>query len=818
MQLAAAMDDPTIGPYAPERWRVERLPMLAPLAPLLPGGPDKRPMVGNAWQQHPGLTVTELQQEAPSCVCWHIGADPGHIAVDIDGPAASALCIAHGCDPATVDTWRIVRTSNKDRLKLVFKVTPDQKATLSAAAKTVKVDGQELAVFASPGTQIVVLGDHYTKESHYTEHDDQYAWAGRLPAEAKPIPPEWMALLVGIFAGERPLKPPTARQTTYPAFKPPSRNGAGGGRWVNSSQRQPCPICGRDHSGACSIAGDGNSAWCCHGETRSAPDCSTAGQTIKGTDGRMWGYVRTEEHDSFGERSLFVLDQPREAASRPPGTKPPRTAAQPAEAPAEASQEEPDDDASDAAAALALAGRVDLALADVLPDSIAEPLTRLAAAYPADPLALLLPLLTLTASIVGNRCRVKVKETWDEPFLLWGMNLAGASSGKSPMAEYLIRPATRWAISLKDQHKQETVAWLRDKQLAMEEAVDKKAAAVEWPIENPPPPPGRELFVMDATLEKIGSILNGERTVGLVSFHDELSTWFAQHQRSGKGGPDHRSNWNSLWNGRTLKVDRQNGESFLVANTAVSVFGSSTLALHEAQSKATLKANHDIPDPDGMQARFLVCLPQAITWQFNPIEVATTDLLLNLYKAIDAAVPACPDPAKPTMITFEPDAWPIVEAMANDMARTADSSGPAKAQWLGKMRGNLVRIAGVLHVLDRALKGLPLTDPIGKETADRAVMMALWQCAQFAQLQASTGGETAGLSEGAARLIVRGAAWRKRHGDRPATMNQIRDWGIPTRTCSSAERTEWLRQTVASAPGLGKIVEQGKGLAWLPPP
>lgn len=807
------MDDPAFAPYLPERWRDERLPHLAGLSPLLPGGAKKEPLVGGAWQQHPGLSVAQIQQEAPACVCWHVGADPGHIAVDIDGPAASALCIAHSCDPHKVDTWRIVRTSNRERLKLAFKVTPEQKAILAAGAKTVKIDGQELAVFASPGHQIVVLGDHHTKDG---QHDDQYAWAGRPPAEAQLLPPEWMALLEGVFCGDRPLRPPTAREITFPEFRPKGRSSSGA--WVNSGPRLACPVCGRDHSGACSIAGDGNSVWCCHGETKSAPDCSTAGQVVTGTDGRRWGYVRTEEHDSFGDRSLFVLDQPREASSRPSGTKPPRTTAQRAEAPAEASQDEPGDDASDAAAALALAGRVDLALAEVLPDSIAEPLTQLAAAYPADPLALLLPLLTLTASIVGNRCRIKVKETWDEPFLLWGMNLAGASSGKSPMAEYLIRPATRWAITLKDQHKQETVSWLRDKQLAIEEAVDKKAAAVEWPIENPPPPPGRELFVMDATLEKIGSILNGERTVGLVSFHDELSTWFAQHQRSGKGGPDHRSNWNSLWNGRTLKVDRQNGESFLVANTAVSVFGSSTLALHEAHSKATLKANHDIPDPDGMQARFLVCLPQAITWQFNPIEVATTDLLLSLYKAIDAAVPACPDPAKPTMITFEPDAWPIVEAMANDMARDADSSGPAQAQWLGKMRGNLVRIAGVLHVLDRAPKGLPLTDPIGKETADRAVRMAAWQCAQFLKLQASTGGETAGLSEGAARLIVKGAAWRKRHGDRPVSINQLRDWSLPTRASSSAERSEWLRQTVSPGSGLGRIVVQGKGLAWLPPP
>lgn len=31
----------------------------------------------------------------------------------------------------------------------------------------------------------------------------------------------------------------------------------------------------------------------------------------------MWGYAYTKEHDSFGERSLFVLDKPRERATTP---------------------------------------------------------------------------------------------------------------------------------------------------------------------------------------------------------------------------------------------------------------------------------------------------------------------------------------------------------------------------------------------------------------------------------------------------------------------------------------------------------------------
>ena len=307
--------------HAPQANALAWLPMLDGIGPLLTGAPDKRPTVGDNWPEHPGLSIAELEAAAPECICWHIGAAPGHVAIDIDGPDAAAFCQSHGCDPYTADTWRITRTSNAERLKLVFTVNPEQKAALVEGAKTVKINGQELAVFAKHGTQIVVLGNHYTKESNFTENDDQYGWAGRPPADAQPLPPHWFALLTGVFCGDRPLRPPT-RRTVAPSPSRKANAYSSGSDWINSSERHPCPVCGRDHSGACSINGKGDSVWCCHGDTKSAPDCSKAGKTIRGHDGQTWGYVRTEEHDSFGERSLFVLDKPRQTPAAASKTRP----------------------------------------------------------------------------------------------------------------------------------------------------------------------------------------------------------------------------------------------------------------------------------------------------------------------------------------------------------------------------------------------------------------------------------------------------------------------------------------------------------------
>lgn len=77
-----------------ERQRLLELPMLEGIGPLLPGAADKRPTVGDGWPDHPGSSIAQLQAAAPECICWHIGADDNHIAVDVDGAKAAAFASA----------------------------------------------------------------------------------------------------------------------------------------------------------------------------------------------------------------------------------------------------------------------------------------------------------------------------------------------------------------------------------------------------------------------------------------------------------------------------------------------------------------------------------------------------------------------------------------------------------------------------------------------------------------------------------------------------------------------------------------------------
>jgi hypothetical protein len=836
------------GPYGPNCWRADRLPMLGTIGPLLPGAPDKRPLVGNDWEAHAGVGISELQAAAPECICWHVGAAPGHIAIDIDGPRAAAFCQQHSCEPYTADTWRIVRTGNTDRLKLVYTVTTEQKAALVSGAKTVKVGagdgglddkGEELAVFAKPGTQIVVLGNHYTKESGFTENDDQYAWAGRAPADAQPLPPEWFALLTGVFCGERPLRPKTRRSVSDSSTRGARSYSGASGTWRNSSQRQPCPMCGRDHSGACSIHQDNDSVWCCHGETKSAPDCSNKGEIVTGRDARTWAYVRTEDHDSFGERSLFVLHKPKPKPDPP--TPPlngepfiPSDADEPAGQAAN-QQIEPDEEGDeierqelaveirnyrDVAAAAELAS-IELAF----PPGLASFINTYAKEQMLKPCGFLLPILCSVTSVIGNRARVAMTPThsWKESCVLWGANIATASSGKSPTSSPTTLQAFKpWQAQERKNHADALSDW-KHRRAQVER--DVKSAASEtggaggdlmaqFLAENPQPEL-RHLLVSDATFERIEMILSNGSNPGLLAVHDELAGWFSQLCRAPNRSD--RAKWLSLYPGEQLITDRVGRDSIFVPNPAVSLFGSLQPARLEGLWKADAESNEGMADADGLWSRFLMFDLGEWAYEYQDSTVLIAPVISNLYKQVDAAASKLPigDDGEPIIITVADDA----KATMIQWVRQAESfkfaaSDPSDRQYWGKQRGATLRIALAIHAIRQASAGLSLNTPISEEVIRAAIIFT----ALFARERDKVLGPVRTGAGGAIkRLIDKGREWRQQNGSRPVPQSQIRAWCLPARRAPAAEVRTWLLGVVAETPDCGQVIRKGKAVEWLPP-
>ena len=100
--------------------------------------------------------------------------------LDIDGATAVDLCLSTGALMEDVG-WRILRNTSSDRLKAVFKLTPDThsllcdeqgealghlKTTTKAATQNPKAPAEQIELFYGNG-QCIVLGEHKTSGGYY---------------------------------------------------------------------------------------------------------------------------------------------------------------------------------------------------------------------------------------------------------------------------------------------------------------------------------------------------------------------------------------------------------------------------------------------------------------------------------------------------------------------------------------------------------------------------------------------------------------------------------------------------------------------------
>ena len=528
-------------------------------------------------------------------------------------------------------------------------------------------------------------------------------------------------------------------------------------------------------------------------------------------EGVFWGAAKAEGWDPRLDGTK------RKEARQANGVIPPYLAATATRGGGEGDAEQQAEDAA-AVSHIQRQGAVTLALHDIFPPGLAEALTTRAAAFPADPNCLLLPTIATVASIVGNRIEIEVKKGWTEPFVIWAAIVIRASKLKSPIISVIRKALIAWQTELRDKRKNEIAAWKRERNAFIQKGSEtggnlSNEQKEAWDAENPCPVPYRHVYVEDATLEQIGRITASDEYRGLISFFDELLSWFTQLQR-GKAAQDQRSNWLSLWPGSALKIDRVSADPLFVPHTAHSVCGPLTLS----GFADLLASKSGADDKDGMSARFLLWLLKNPVWSFNEIEADITPLLLDLFRdKIDAKIPERLKEGSAHKLTFDRDARAALMAFGETMAHDAEHhSSEDRAVWLDKMRGYSVRLAGVLHVINQASRELPILASINLDTVEKTIKLSRALIAQYDTIHAEIGGSTAGLPSDVARLVAKGADWRKEHGNAAVPLAQVRDWSLPDRTASAAARRAWLEDVAVRFPSAGQIVRTAKSISWLP--
>ena len=264
--------------------------------------------------------------------------------LDIDGRSAVEHCRAAGAYPKAAG-WTIRRTTDRDRLKVAFYASeelvklltnangePIGKRVLQTAAPVydldadgspkrdehghlIKLNKQEaIELFYGTG-QCLILGAHKPSGG-------QYVWDGS-PVNLIEPSDDWLAVIKDVLKAN---KVETKRL-----------HAKGSGETQQSGPGQPCVICGRHTSAACTTYNDGERVRinCFEGQTFQPPTGHglKSGHTVT-INGITWGFCGQGFNPAIGGFSTFV-----EHIERP---KPSEPVAQPAGA--AQGDDEPDDE------------------------------------------------------------------------------------------------------------------------------------------------------------------------------------------------------------------------------------------------------------------------------------------------------------------------------------------------------------------------------------------------------------------------------------------------------------------------------------------
>ena len=336
-----------------------------------------------------------------------------------------------------------------------------------------------------------------------------------------------------------------------------------------------------------------------------------------------------------------------------------------------------------------------------------------------------MPLLVMTAALIGNARAVSPWPGWTEPAVLWGCNVGDPSSNKSPGADPVLA-AVRFiekkiGEGFDERHRVwQTLATSAEAACSLWEG--KVTEATKKGLEPPtmpaaavaPPEPERpRVATSDTTPERLGTLL-ANNPKGLVQVRDELSGWLLSFDRYSKGGE--RSFYIEAFGARPYTIDRvKAGGSVHIPRLSISVFG----GIQPDRFRNLLLEGDD----DGLPSRFMWAWPEPLP-PSRPKSVASEGFIRSAFRRLSALRPGRDQsgevPILMRLSTAAADDFQKWRGSHHD--RSAATSGMIASAW-GKMPGLVLRLSLVFEL------GVWATSPLGTpeptEVSHKALLHAI---------------------------------------------------------------------------------------------
>lgn len=336
-------------------------------------------------------------------------------------------------------------------------------------------------------------------------------------------------------------------------------------------------------------------------------------------------------------------------------------------------------------------------LRDFVDERIATILEQKARELSVPPHLMIFVLLTVISSL--NVFKVKITDTWYEPFILWCGLVGESGSGKTPLARAFMAPLYQIQTQAKRQYREELKAW---------ELAQKERGKGE---KGPSKPEPTLYYTTDCTWEALIKYLS--RKHNILLFQDELAGFVNSFNQYKNGHGADRQRFLSAYEG--LPVECIRVDDYRETEAAyVSILG----GIQPQVFERVLKRDNI---EDGLWSRFIY-LRLKPTIARSPLESGRVDFVerfLALYRAVERY------PSKVFRIDFasketfnswfhEFEVWRFREP--DEFKKTL----------YPKARSNGIRMAVGLYVLDCAVNNRPLGDTIPTEFLEKGFKLGEW--------------------------------------------------------------------------------------------
>jgi len=380
---------------------------------------------------------------------------------------------------------------------------------------------------------------------------------------------------------------------------------------------------------------------------------------------------------------------------------------------------------------------------EVLPAWLREWTVALAEALqcPVDlPAMLALAVVSLASA---KKFAVQVRHDWIEPVNLYVVIALNSGESKSPAFRAATRPVQDYVAAERNRRDPEIRAAAARADVADKhiEQLKARAAKISDPAERAKlleviteavferaaiqiPAPIR-LILDDATAESVEVVLR-EQAGRIGIFSDEGGPFELMGGRYSDGVPN-IDIYLKGHSGSPITTDRIGRAGGTVRNPAITIgLAIQPEVLTSLQGKKGFRGR-------GLLARFLWALPPSLVGQRDPDPTAMPEAFRAGYERSVTAlleIPADRDELgelNPRAIDLDPEAYALLVEFKGELEPSLGPSGEleAIADWGNKLAGTVIRLAGLLHLADRAGEAMDrLTDPINAEEMARAVAIA----------------------------------------------------------------------------------------------